>query len=95
MFLRRECIFIRLEFLLTPDDGDEYMSPEQRGFETCQLVSRYWKISMKGQRRGPRGAEPQPIVQEVRGEGVIGMYPLLFEGGFRNYETGEDHELET
>jgi len=80
--------------LLTPDDGDEYMSPEQRGFETCQLVSRYWKISMKGPRRGPRGAEPQPVIQEVRGEGVIGMYPLLFEGGFRNYETGEDGELE-
>ena len=79
--------------LLTPDDGDEYMTPEQRGFESCQLVSRYWKISTKGP-RCPRGEEPQPAVQEVRGEGVIGMYPLLFEGGFRNYTTGEDHEME-
>ena len=40
--------------LLTPDDGDEYMTPEQRGFESCQLVSRYWKISTKGP-RCPRG----------------------------------------
>ena len=91
--MRMHIYSIRIR-LLTPDDGDEYMSPEQRGFETCQLVSRYWRISTKGPRRGPRGAEPQPVVQEVRGEGVIGMYPLLFEGGFRNYVTGEDHELE-
>jgi len=91
--MRMHVYSIRIR-LLTPDDGDEYMTAEQRGFETCQLVSRYWRISTKGPRRGPRGAEPQPIVQEVRGEGVIGMYPLLFEGGFRNYTTGEDHELE-
>jgi len=76
--------------LLTPSDGDEYMTPQERGFETCQLVSRHWKISSwdNSQHNGP------PNVENVRGEGVIGMYPLLFEGGFRNYTTGEDHELE-
>ena len=76
--------------LLTPDDGDEYMSPEERGFETCQLVSRHWKISSwdNSQHNGP------PNIENVRGEGVIGMYPLLFEGGYRNYTTGEGHELE-
>ena len=76
--------------LLIPDDGHEYMSPEERGFETCQLVSRHWKISSwdNPQHNGP------PDVENVRGEGVIGMYPLLFEGGFRNYETGDYGQLE-
>lgn len=76
--------------LLTPDDGDEYMTPQERGFETCQLVSRHWKISSWDnlQHDGP------PNVENVRGEGVIGKYPLLFEGGFRDYETGDYGQLE-
>ena len=60
--------------LLTPDDGDDYMSPEQRGFDTCQLVSRHWKIS-KFPANGP------PVIDEVRGEGVIGYFPILCEAG--------------
>jgi len=76
--------------LLTPDDGDEYMTPQERGFETCQLVSRHWKISSwnNPQHNGP------PNVENVRGEGVIGMYPLLIEGGYKNYETGDYGQLE-
>ncbi|KAL3811315.1 hypothetical protein ACHAXA_005401 [Cyclostephanos tholiformis] len=61
--------------LLTPDDGDGYMTPEQRGFDTCQLVSRHWKIS-KVRSVGP------PAIDEVRGEGVIGYFPILCDGGF-------------
>lgn len=59
--------------LLKPEDGEDYMSPEERGFDTCQLVSRYWRITQGGE------------VGEVRGEGVIGCYPLLREGEFQNF----------
>lgn len=73
---------IRLR-LLTPEDGEGYMSPEQRGFDTCQLVSRYWKIS----KSSPNLAVE---VEEVRGDGVIGLYPLLYEGGYTNFDEGGD-----
>lgn len=59
--------------LLKPEDGEDYMSPEERGFDTCQLVSRYWRITQGGE------------VGEVRGEGVIGCYPLLREGSFQTF----------
>jgi uncharacterized protein affecting Mg2+/Co2+ transport len=56
------------------DDGDDskYQSPDERGFVTCQLRSRHWKIS-----NYETGNE-----EDVHGEGVIGMYPLLREGGY-------------
>ena len=63
---------IRLR-ILTPSDGAEYLSPEQRGFTTCQLHSRCWRITYETR------------VNEVRGEGVVGEYPLLEEGGYRRY----------
>eukprot|EP00571_Detonula_confervacea_P006525 CAMPEP_0172328778 /NCGR_PEP_ID=MMETSP1058-20130122/60530_1 /TAXON_ID=83371 /ORGANISM="Detonula confervacea, Strain CCMP 353" /LENGTH=845 /DNA_ID=CAMNT_0013045907 /DNA_START=39 /DNA_END=2575 /DNA_ORIENTATION=+ len=72
---------IRLR-LLTPEDGEEYMSPKQRGFDTCQLVSRYWKISKSS-------PNLDVVLEEVRGEGVIGLYPLLHEGGYTKYQ-GDD-----
>lgn len=75
--------------LLEAEDGEDYMSPEERGFDTCQLVSRYWRITQGGE------------VGEVRGEGVIGCYPMLREGGIQNfisedgghsfYDDGEDY----
>ena len=61
--------------LLTPDDGDSYVSPEQRGFDACQLVSRHWKISKLKANR-------PPVIDEVRGEGVIGCFPILCEGEY-------------
>ena len=72
--------------LLTPDDGEGYMSPEQRGFGSCQLVSRYWKIS-KFEATGP------PVIDEVRGGGVIGYFPILGEGFCENYEQREGVSL--
>lgn len=57
--------------ILTPDDHD-YVSPIDRGFQTCQLYSRHWEIS----------DELRGIVDRVDGEGVIGRYPVLFEGGY-------------
>ncbi len=59
--------------LLEPEDGEGYMSPEERGFDTCQLVSRHWRITQGGE------------VGEARGEGVIGYYPLLREGSFQAF----------
>lgn len=70
--------------LLGPEDGDDYMTPEQRGFETCQLVSRFWRITQGTQ------------VNEVRGEGVIGYYPLLKEGEHENfYSEDGGHTLQS
>ncbi len=70
--------------LLTPEDGDEYVSPEQRGFGTCQLMSRHWKIRKQTPNRD------EPSIDEVRGNGVIGYYPLLSEGGYVKYYSGDE-----
>ena len=59
--------------LLTPND-DGYQSPAERGFETCQLMSRHWKIF---------NSETEHT-DHVDGEGVIGMYPILREGGYHD-----------
>jgi len=63
---------IRIRLLKSGEDG--YLSPSERGFQTCQLRSRHWRIydRLSGE------------VDRVSGEGVIGLYPLLFEGGYRN-----------
>ncbi|KAL3904450.1 MAG: hypothetical protein SGARI_004917 [Bacillariaceae sp.] len=64
--------------LLTPEDGDEYVSPEDRGFSTCRLLQRHWRIVNDETGR----------TEVVDGDGVIGMTPILREGGYR--EQGED-----
>jgi hypothetical protein len=43
-----------------------YLSAQERGFETCQLVSRRWLI--EGGRGGP---------ERVEGAGVVGHFPVL------------------
>ena len=65
---------IRIRLLQPGEDG--YMTPSERGFATCQLRSRHWIISLGD------GGEPE----HVRGDGVVGMYPLLKEGGYDLYE---------
>ena len=70
--------------LLTPEDGEEYKSPEQRGFGSCQLVSRHWKIYKDDP------DEDEPSIEEIRGNGVIGYYPLLREGGYMKYQSSSD-----
>ena len=54
---------IRLR-LLTSDDGDEYLTPEERGFSTCQLHSRHWIIT----KQNPYSSEGTTITEEVKGE---------------------------
>mmetsp|Transcript_22141 Transcript_22141/g.46372 ORF Transcript_22141/g.46372 Transcript_22141/m.46372 type:complete len:563 (-) Transcript_22141:243-1931(-) len=73
--------------LLTSESGEEYISPERRGFETCQLVSRHWRITKRRMVRSREGTSNMgdTTVEEVRGEGVVGEYPLLHEGGYKNY----------
>ena len=61
---------IRIRLLMPGEEG--YLNPEQRGFSTCQLRSRHWIIDL-GQQE-----------EHVRGNGVIGKYPLLREGGWRD-----------
>jgi len=65
---------IRIRILTPGEDG--YMSPSERGFTTCQLRSRHWIITQD------TGDEPE----HVRGDGVVGMYPLLKERGYDLYE---------
>ena len=72
---------IRIRLLVPEDEG--YMSPDERGFETCQLISRHWIIK-----------DGSNHTEEVRGDGVIGQYPLLHEGGFTNFEGSGIHTLE-
>ena len=67
--------------LLRPEDGEGYMTPEERGFETCQLVSRYLRITQEGG------------VNEVRGEGVVGYYPLLREGEYVSLYSNDGHRF--
>jgi uncharacterized protein affecting Mg2+/Co2+ transport len=71
--------------LLTPENED-FVSAADRGFETCQLLSRHWRIANHDIQR----------VEQVDGEGVIGMYPLLREGGYQfpgiGLDDGEDFD---
>ena len=61
---------MRVRMLEPGEEGG--CTAEERGFETCQLHMRHWEI------RDAKGG-----VQRVDGEGVIGMFPVLREGGYR------------
>jgi uncharacterized protein affecting Mg2+/Co2+ transport len=61
---------IRLRLLQPGEEG--YQTEEERGFATCQLQSRHWRIANDSTGR----------TDHVDGQGVIGMYPLLRDGGF-------------
>jgi ApaG protein len=50
---------------------------ENRGGETVQLLSRYWRIT-----------DAQGRVQEVRGPGVVGSQPILQPGQSFEYTSG-------
>ena len=65
------CIYsIRIRLLPAAEGG---LSPQERGFETCQLHSRHWLL-MDDQGQG----------EQVHGDGVVGCYPLLRDGGYRD-----------
>jgi len=62
---------IRIALLLPGEEG--YLTRAERGFETAQLHSRHWIITDATGRQ-----------EHVRGDGVVGKYPLLKEGGWRD-----------
>jgi hypothetical protein len=71
---------IRIRLLEPGESG--YMTPEERGFETCQLMTRHWILTDFMNRK----------IDEVNGEGVVGRFPLLFEGGYRDdFMTSSTH----
>ena len=67
---------IRMRLLEEGQDG--YLSPQERGFTSAQLVSRHWKIYHKANDR----------TDLVNGDGVIGMVPILEDGGYREPGLG-------
>lgn len=54
-----------------------HVTIENRGMETVQLISRYWKIT-----------DALGRSQEVRGEGVIGEQPVIHPGERYEYSSG-------
>ncbi|MEM7424803.1 MAG: Co2+/Mg2+ efflux protein ApaG [Pseudomonadota bacterium] len=65
----------------SPEDGRYFwaytIAIENRGGETVQLLTRYWRIT-----------DAQGNVQEVRGDGVVGEQPVLEPGGRFEYTSG-------
>jgi ApaG protein len=63
-------------------DEDKYLwsyrvTIENRGEETVQLLSRYWRIT-----------DSRGRVREVRGDGVIGEQPVIAPGKSYQYTSG-------
>lgn len=69
---------IRIRLLTEDEEGGGRAGVPPRGFETCQLASRNWSI------RNHVSGE----LDEVTGDGVVGMYPLLNAGGGYRNDTG-------
>lgn len=70
-----------LEDQSTPDD-DHYVWAyhvriENKGTETVQLLTRHWRIT-----------DSNGVLQEVRGEGVVGEQPVLSPGEAFEYTSG-------
>jgi len=55
----------------------------ERGFQTCQLSRRVWIIEEEG-----AGGEPQ----RVQGEGVVGLFPILSDGGWELNKESDPHQ---
>ena len=70
---------IQIQLLSRLEDGEKYLTPEQRGFEECQLVSRHWTISTKSPH------QDKPSIIEVQGDEVVGRYSVFVDGGFEDY----------
>ena len=69
------CFLYSIRLRLLPQGEPGAMSAAERGFETAQLRGRHWIL------RDANGQE-----DHVHGDGVVGRYPLLREGGWREDE---------
>jgi ApaG protein len=77
-------VAVRPAFLDDQSDPDERrylwsytVTIENTGYETVQLLSRYWHIT-----------DAEGHVQEVRGPGVVGAQPVLAPGQTFQYTSG-------
>ena len=71
---------IRLRLVAPNQDG----YAENRGFDTCQLISRHWRLRYRDGR-----------TESVDGHGVVGLFPLLREGSHRrDYEDQSSSAIE-
>lgn len=52
------------------------MSSDERGFTTAQLHTRHWVLTAA-----------DGTTDEVNGEGVVGRFPILHEGGWTEVDT--------
>ena len=76
--LRSDLISYSIRMRIVTDGEEGYMSESERGYTSCQLISRHWVIL-----DGNSNDE-----QTVNGEGVIGFYPLLCNNSHRADYTG-------
>ncbi|CAJ1388691.1 unnamed protein product [Effrenium voratum] len=53
---------------------------EERGFDSCQLLSRHWEIQEDGKE-----------CERTHGDGVIGLFPILVEGGWLKNRESDPH----
>jgi F-box protein 3 len=61
-------------------------SRDDLGYPSAQLLARHWKIT-----------DGTGHTEEVQGQGVVGKFPVLYPGGYRDDEQGEqgDHRTGT
>lgn len=71
-------IIYSIRVRIIPPGEEGHVTASDRGFETCQLESRHWRITDSTTNR----------TEHVDGRGVIGMYPILYEGGYT--ESGDE-----
>ena len=62
-----------IRIALLPPSHEGHVSAAARGFRTAQLHRRHWTLSAS-----------DGTAEHVHGDGVVGRYPLLREGGFRD-----------
>jgi uncharacterized protein affecting Mg2+/Co2+ transport len=60
---------------LVPPGEPGHVPATERGFETCQLRSRHWAVEL--------GGSTGRALEHVRGDGVVGAFPVLKEGSHR------------
>ena len=68
--------------MLTPGEDEGALTAEDRGFKTCQLFSRRLEIC--------DGLSDARVVQ---GQGVVGKFPLLMEGGYRDDSSNLHNQI--
>ena len=71
--LTRSFVYSIRIVMLKPGEDEDALTAEERGFKTCQLFSRRLEI-----------CDGRSEARVVQGQGVIGKYPLLMEGGYRD-----------